>query len=289
MRHIGSKVGYSSIGPQVAISAPAGNCVNLNGNCLYPILTTINAGTTTPSSNTYSDGTNYSVGTSFATPIVAGAAALMLSVNPNLSPAEVKAKLQATARPFPTSGATDASVTTCQAPSSIEQLECYCTTSTCGAGLLDVGAAVAAVAPVSVAPPTAAISASNTTPTAGDTVTLNSTGSAANGGRSIASYQWAITSGGTLASISGASTGSTLTLLTSAAGSVTVSLTVTDSAGASGTTTSTVNVQACGGQHAPPTARLRVAAAVVARSRVAGCALLALAVALLRRVRPAVA
>ncbi|MFM8637860.1 MAG: S8 family peptidase, partial [Betaproteobacteria bacterium] len=44
VRHIGSKVGYSNIGPEVALAAPAGNCVNLQGTCLYPLLTTINLG-----------------------------------------------------------------------------------------------------------------------------------------------------------------------------------------------------------------------------------------------------
>jgi serine protease len=244
LRHIGSKVGYSSIGPQVAIAAPAGNCVNTTGACLYPILTTINAGTTTPTTNTYSDSTNYSVGTSFSTPIVAGAVALMLSVDPTLTPAAIKAKLQATARPFPTSGSSDSAVAACKAPTATEQLECYCTTTTCGAGMLDVGAAVAAVAPVVVAPPTAAIAVSSSTPTVGDAVTLNAASSVANGGRSIAAYLWTVTAGGTSAAISGSATGSTAALTTTAAGTVTVTLTVTDSAGVTGSTTSTLTVQA---------------------------------------------
>jgi serine protease len=29
LRHAGSKVGFSDLGPQIAISAPAGNCVNI--------------------------------------------------------------------------------------------------------------------------------------------------------------------------------------------------------------------------------------------------------------------
>ena len=44
LRHFGSKVGYSSLGPEVALSAPAGNCVNATGTCLYPLLTTRNTG-----------------------------------------------------------------------------------------------------------------------------------------------------------------------------------------------------------------------------------------------------
>jgi serine protease len=75
VRHVGTKVGFSSIGPEVAIAAPGGNCVNSTGACLYPILTATNSGTTTASSSgyTYSSSTSYSVGTSFAAPMVSGA------------------------------------------------------------------------------------------------------------------------------------------------------------------------------------------------------------------------
>ncbi len=248
VRHIGSKVGYSSIGPQVAIAAPAGNCVNTSGACLYPILTTTNKGTTTPTTNGYSDSSAPSLGTSFSTPIVAGAVALMLAVDPTLTPAAIKTKLQATARPFPTTGAGNDSTTglpiaACKAPNATEQLECYCTTSTCGAGMLDAGAAVASVVPL-VAPPTTAIAVSNSAPTAGQSITLSASGATANGGRSMAGYQWQITSGGSFAAFSGATNAASATLVTSAAGSVVVSLTVTDSAGASGSASSTVSVQA---------------------------------------------
>src|SRR5579863_1331701 len=55
LREVGSKVGYSSLGPQVAVSAPAGNCVNTGAGqpCLFSILTTTNSGTTVPQTNTY--------------------------------------------------------------------------------------------------------------------------------------------------------------------------------------------------------------------------------------------
>jgi hypothetical protein len=151
LRHVGTKVGYSDVGPEVAISAPAGNCVNTDANapCLYPILTTSNAGTTTPAESIYTDSYNPSLGTSFSAPLVSGVVALMLSVRPTLTPQQVLATLQATARPFP--GSADATVPVCTAPQydaagyPVDQLECRCTTTTCGAGMLDAGAAVAAL------------------------------------------------------------------------------------------------------------------------------------------------
>ena len=156
LRHTGTKVGYSSIGPEVAIAAPAGNCVNLQGACLYPLLTTTNSGTTSPGANTYSDSNHATLGTSFASPIVAGVVALMLSVDPALQSAQIKSLLQSSARRFPSTGA-EATVTACRAPDRVDQLECYCTTATCGAGMLDAAAALALVAP-----PPAAVTPPNT-------------------------------------------------------------------------------------------------------------------------------
>ncbi len=50
VREDGTKVGYSSFGSQVAVSAPAGNCVNTGAQqpCLYTITTTTNLGVTEP-------------------------------------------------------------------------------------------------------------------------------------------------------------------------------------------------------------------------------------------------
>ena len=65
LRHAGTKVGYSSLGPEIALSAPAGNCVNTAAGtpCLYSLDTTTNAGTTTPATNTYTDQFNSNLGT----------------------------------------------------------------------------------------------------------------------------------------------------------------------------------------------------------------------------------
>ncbi|MEY4753819.1 MAG: hypothetical protein RJA44_1494, partial [Pseudomonadota bacterium] len=82
VRHTGTKVGYSNLGPEVTIAAPAGNCVNSTGACLYPILSTSNDGTTVPGNPIYSDGIHFAVGTSFSAPLVSGTVALMLAANP---------------------------------------------------------------------------------------------------------------------------------------------------------------------------------------------------------------
>ena len=232
LRHAGSKVGYSNIGPEVALAAPAGNCVNLSGPCLYPLLTTLNAGLTAPGANIYSDSYNPSLGTSFSAPLVAATVALMLSVDSTMTPIQVKAALQTSARSFPTAGGGDSTVAACQAPTATDQLECYCSTSTCGAGMLDAGGAVG-LAQQSVLRPTAAFGAVPVSPTAGEAVLLDGRASSASAGRSITGYAWAITSGAGLASLTGAVNASTANLATSAAGMVVLSLTVTDSTGAS--------------------------------------------------------
>ena len=251
LRHAGTKVGYSNLGPQVALAAPAGNCINETGLCLYPLLTTVNAGLTTPGANTYSDSSKPSLGTSFASPLVAGTVALMLSVDPALTPAGIKAALQASARPFPSTGSQTAGAIACMAPSATTQVECYCTTNTCGAGMLDAGAAVAQVFAATQAPK-AVISASNTAPTAGATVLLDGSGSTAAAGRNISAYQWAITSSTGQANFIGAVNGSSASLLTVAAGDVVVSLTVKDSTGQGRTAQLTVNIAAGPVVVAPP-------------------------------------
>jgi serine protease len=103
----GGKASYSNYGANVTIAAPGGD----NG---AGILSTLNAGTTTPGADNYA----FYAGTSMATPHVAGVAALMLSANPNLTPDDVAAKMKSTARAFPA------------------------TCSGCGAGIVNAAAAV---------------------------------------------------------------------------------------------------------------------------------------------------
>lgn len=249
LRHTGTKVGFSSLGPEVAISAPGGNCVNSSGPCLYPIMTLSNAGTTTPDTtpagSIYTDSYNYSVGTSFSAPQVSATVALMLSVNPGLTPAAIRTALQATARPFPSTGAAH-DVLQCHAPNSHLQAECYCTTTTCGAGMLDAAAAVAQVIPGPTPVMVVDVTALQTT----NRALLASAGSTIATGRTIALYQWSLLSGSQVAAFSGSVTGGTATLVFSGfGGTADVQLQLTDSSGATGTVHQLIN-----GPMAPPSA-----------------------------------
>ncbi len=240
LRHAGSKVGYSDIGPEVSISAPAGNCVNTGSTepCLYPILTTSNSGAFNPVAGAggaiYTDAFNATLGTSFSAPLVAGTAALMLSVRPDLSPAEVRRFLRSSARAFPSLPGVPA----CRAPNSTPQDECNCTVTTCGAGMLDAATAVAAAAN----DPIVRIDVTPSQPAAGTAFTLTSAQTAVVAGRSIASYNWTLVSGGGIvSSLSGANTASASATPT-AGGSFIVTLTVTDSLGETGSQTVEVSV-----------------------------------------------
>ena len=148
LRHIGTKVGYSSFGAEVGISAPAGNCVNTSANspCLYSIDTTSNDGTTVPGVNGYTSQLKSNVGTSFSAPLVAGVAGLMLAVNPKLTPARLIAAMKSSATPFPSDPAL-ALCPTLGATGTDSSGQCNCTTSQCGGGMLNAEEAVRAVNP----------------------------------------------------------------------------------------------------------------------------------------------
>jgi serine protease len=147
LRHSGTKVGFSSLGAEVSISAPAGNCINVGAQqpCLYSIDTATNAGLTTPAENTYTTQLKSNVGTSFAAPLVSGVAALMLAVNPLLTPTQVKDALKHSANPFPT----DPDIPTCPtlADGDNNVGQCNCTITQCGAGMLNAQAAIGRINP----------------------------------------------------------------------------------------------------------------------------------------------
>jgi len=223
LRNVGTKVGFSSLGPQVALSAPGGNCVNTSGACLFSLDTTSNTGTTVPAASTYTDQTNTNLGTSFSAPMVSAIAGLMASVNGNLQPAQLIARLKEGAKPFP---ASSASVPVCHVPSGSSDLqtaECSCTTQTCGAGMANApGAVNAALRPIAAVTVPVGVAG-------GQNVVLQGAGSAAACGHSIATYTWSNVTSSTNA-IQGANS-STATVLAPSSGNFTVRLTVTDDAG----------------------------------------------------------
>lgn len=251
VRHTGTKVGYSSLGPQAVIAAPAGNCVNpvepqQTGPCVYPIVTTSNGGQYAPGASVYtSSWGDYSIGTSFAAPQVAGVVGLMLSADPTLTPARIRSVLKATARPF----TVDDAVAACRPPTGSVQPECYCTTGTCGAGLLDARRAVT-VAAGGAMPPQLSVTPSMESPPVGRSVTLT-LNALYDGGRGAGSVAWSVTGGASRAALVGSTSGTTATLAVTAPGDITVQVDVVDSGGAPASTSVTLYAQAVATEEEP--------------------------------------
>ncbi len=109
----GGRAWYSNYGDVVDVAAPGGDTsVASNG-----VLSTLNSGSQGPEADNYA----FYQGTSMATPHVAGAAALLYSLDPSLTPDAVESLLASTARSFPA------------------------TCDQCGSGIVDATAAVAAL------------------------------------------------------------------------------------------------------------------------------------------------
>ncbi len=117
----GGRAYYSNYGSVVDVAAPGGDVRSGSAN---GILSTLNAGATTPGADSY----DFYQGTSMATPHVAGVAALLYAVKPAITPDEVESLLKTTARGFPAA------------------------CSQCGSGIVDAAAAVAAAANVTPPP-----------------------------------------------------------------------------------------------------------------------------------------
>ncbi|WP_328354451.1 S8 family serine peptidase [Streptomyces sp. NBC_00445] len=90
----GAKASYSNFGSLVDISAPGGQTSTGTAN---GILSTLNSGAKTPSTESY----DYYQGTSMATPHIAGLAALMESANSALTPAQIESAIKTNARALP--------------------------------------------------------------------------------------------------------------------------------------------------------------------------------------------
>ena len=136
----GYKAAYANFGASIRLATPGGDdasggeCATGDANLRDGGVVSIgNLGTQAPGAAGYVSAS----GTSFAAPAVAATAALMLAVNPALTLAQIEQGLTATVRPHvavPLLG-------NCAAGSNPGR--CACTTSTCGAGLLDAEQALA--------------------------------------------------------------------------------------------------------------------------------------------------
>jgi serine protease len=239
LRHAGTKVGFSSLGPGVALSAPAGNCVNSSGACVYSIQTTTNSGTMGPVARddaytgnqitTADQPKGPNLGTSFSAPIVSGIAALMTAVNSNLNSCQLISRLKEGSQPFPqTSPGETPQPPACHVPASstdLQSLECICTNDgqTCGAGMANAMVAVkAALRPIAAVTLPTAVSA-------GQAVSLSAQGSAAANGHTISAYQWTSTGQQSVAIQNG--TAPTAMVTAPSCGYATVQLVVTDDGG----------------------------------------------------------
>ena len=138
----GQKARYANFVPATGIATMGGDpnpSVNTGDNSIY---TTTNIGPTGPSLSGGVPTDDYRTvpGTSFSAPIVAGTVALMWAVNPGLSADALLAGLRGSGtRPHVTVAGAGA----CSAvASSVNSGSCSCTSATCGAGILDVNAAV---------------------------------------------------------------------------------------------------------------------------------------------------
>jgi len=253
LRNIGTKVGYSSLGPEVGIGAPAGNCVNTaqGSPCLRSIDTTINEGLTTPAGNGYTDQTNSNLGTSFSAPIVSGIAALMRAANANLTPPQLIARIKASATPYPQPPGVALCVN-----GSTSSVECACTTTTCGAGMVNAFSAVkAALNPIAaVKIPAGFIGGSGTFDASGSVAACGATGAAP---PTIASYAWSKT--GAVVINSG---GATAQVNATSSGTGTLRVVVTDSAG--NTDTAVISFTAGGASTTAPRSAGTSASACIA-------------------------
>lgn len=213
VRRDGAKADYSSFGPNVALAAPGGS----DEVASYRLLSLTNNGLTAPTT----EGFGYSEGTSFSAPQAAGVASLMLALNPNLTPRALMERMQAGVRPHAAPGG----LPFCGGANS---QVCKCTTTTCGAGLLDAFNAL------QLATGPAAVIQAVGTVAPGATITLDGRNSIALAGASIVSHQWSLDSGPAV-TIPNDTLAQTGLRLPAVAGRWVFRLTVTDSNGASGT------------------------------------------------------
>lgn len=177
VRRDGLKAAYSSYGPQMGLMAPGGSNDGGETTSLY---STDNTGQTTavPGEDAY----GFKNGTSFSAPWASGVAALMLAVNPALTPAQLIDRLRSGTRPW-SAVPTQAGVPACS-NALASQGVCRCTAETCGAGLLDASLALQlAQGPAVLFAPVGSLAP-------GAVVTLDGSASIGIPGSGTLTYQW---------------------------------------------------------------------------------------------------
>jgi hypothetical protein len=149
-----------------------------------------------------------------------------MAANPLLSSSQVIARLKASARTFPTTSTTTPAPPACHLPvdsKDIQGSECICAAGICGAGMLDVGAAVTLAAkPTAVATGGGGV-------IAGQSVALDASGSTAVAGHKVITYIWSVVSspaGATATLTNGSSAKASVVL--NQTGSYTLRVTITD-------------------------------------------------------------
>jgi serine protease len=223
----GDNAFYANVGAQTTISAPGGGSGTVIAGSGSKIVSLSNSGTTAPVASPTGDAYARDIGTSMATPHVAATAALMLSVQPALTPDNITAIIKQSARPF------------------VAGTYCATHAGVCGAGTLDAGAALTQAQ----GSPTVHAATSASSVTANTAVTLTSVGGAGYN-KTTSSYVWAQTAGTpvTLTTSGPDANGvSTATFTPGVAGVYTFSVTLTNSSGATASDTVSVTATAAAG------------------------------------------
>lgn len=202
----GSRANYSAIGKAISISAP--------GGYYHGILGVSNRGTQGPEDSILSNRT----GTSFASPLVASAAALIKSVNGSLNGQDIRNILEGTAQNF-------IAATGRQCVEGKGMNVCDCTRGLCGAGMLDAHAAVLAA---KGSKPIANAAIGTRQSTSG--LLLNALASNVAQNRKIASYRWEQVSGAPVMEVASADPEVALNMPQSSSDLI-FKLTISDTAG----------------------------------------------------------
>lgn len=162
----GRRASYSAMGAAITLMAPGGDTQGMPGPG--------NTGSTRPQTDNWSG----KIGTSFATPMVSAALALMHGMRGSLRWDEAMAALQRSARPFPST------LGSAQCTADFGRGKCTCTTQMCGAGLLDAQTLVSQVRAGS------ALANASLTASGDGFWVLDSTASIGSANRPVVSHSW---------------------------------------------------------------------------------------------------